>query len=357
MARSLRTREELTLLDRRPRRAQADQRPQRPRGGRPGPAHARGRAAGVDPGDRRRLPARRRRVRASSFRAPSAEDAIKVAERAQETLAEIGRGQYSFSGGIARVTPRSRRRRTSTARPTSPPTVRRRPAARARCSPSSRSGRRGACPRNRARRGADSGEPAVLEVEPVVGVLDQERVVGRADDRGAGLPREVEQEPATRRARSPGRVAPSARRRGGAPAGLRPRARRPHARCWPLERSDTRRPAPPRDRRPPATRPPAPGPRPPSTPRSERPSSTFSVGGEEGDEPRLLADERDVLRPEARPRVAVERRHRLPRTCTSPRRRDRSRPARRWRSVVFPEPDGPVTAVRRPAGEDGVERD
>ena len=35
----------------------------------------------------------------------SAEDAVRVAERAQETLAEIGQGQYSFSGGIARVTP------------------------------------------------------------------------------------------------------------------------------------------------------------------------------------------------------------------------------------------------------------
>jgi diguanylate cyclase (GGDEF)-like protein len=34
----------------------------------------------------------------------SAEDAVKVAERAQETLAQIGQGQYSFSGGIARVT-------------------------------------------------------------------------------------------------------------------------------------------------------------------------------------------------------------------------------------------------------------
>jgi diguanylate cyclase (GGDEF)-like protein len=37
----------------------------------------------------------------------SAEDAVKVAERAQETLAEVAHGQYSFSGGIARVTPRS----------------------------------------------------------------------------------------------------------------------------------------------------------------------------------------------------------------------------------------------------------
>lgn len=35
----------------------------------------------------------------------TAEDAVGVAERAQEMLAEIGRGQYSFSGGIARVTP------------------------------------------------------------------------------------------------------------------------------------------------------------------------------------------------------------------------------------------------------------
>jgi diguanylate cyclase (GGDEF)-like protein len=35
----------------------------------------------------------------------TAEDAVTVAERAQEMLAEIGRGQYSFSGGIARVTP------------------------------------------------------------------------------------------------------------------------------------------------------------------------------------------------------------------------------------------------------------
>jgi diguanylate cyclase (GGDEF)-like protein len=35
----------------------------------------------------------------------SAEDAVKVAERAQETLAQIGQGQYSFSGGIGRVTP------------------------------------------------------------------------------------------------------------------------------------------------------------------------------------------------------------------------------------------------------------
>jgi diguanylate cyclase (GGDEF)-like protein len=33
------------------------------------------------------------------------EDAVKVAERAQDSLAESGRGQYSFSGGIARVTP------------------------------------------------------------------------------------------------------------------------------------------------------------------------------------------------------------------------------------------------------------
>jgi diguanylate cyclase (GGDEF)-like protein len=32
-------------------------------------------------------------------------DAVKVAERAQDTLIAIGRGQYSFSGGIARVTP------------------------------------------------------------------------------------------------------------------------------------------------------------------------------------------------------------------------------------------------------------
>jgi PleD family two-component response regulator len=30
---------------------------------------------------------------------------VKVADRAQETLAEIGRGRYSFSGGIAGVTP------------------------------------------------------------------------------------------------------------------------------------------------------------------------------------------------------------------------------------------------------------
>ena len=35
----------------------------------------------------------------------TAEDAVNVADRAQEMLAEIGRGQYSFSGGIARVTP------------------------------------------------------------------------------------------------------------------------------------------------------------------------------------------------------------------------------------------------------------
>jgi diguanylate cyclase (GGDEF)-like protein len=35
----------------------------------------------------------------------TAEDAVHVAERAQEMLADIGRGQYSFSGGIARVTP------------------------------------------------------------------------------------------------------------------------------------------------------------------------------------------------------------------------------------------------------------
>jgi diguanylate cyclase (GGDEF)-like protein len=35
----------------------------------------------------------------------SAEDAVKVAERAQEMLAEGGHGQFSFSGGIARVTP------------------------------------------------------------------------------------------------------------------------------------------------------------------------------------------------------------------------------------------------------------
>ncbi len=35
----------------------------------------------------------------------SADDAVRVAERAQETLSEIGHGQFSFSGGIARVTP------------------------------------------------------------------------------------------------------------------------------------------------------------------------------------------------------------------------------------------------------------
>ena len=33
------------------------------------------------------------------------EDAVKVAERAQRALVRIGRGQYSFSGGIAQVTP------------------------------------------------------------------------------------------------------------------------------------------------------------------------------------------------------------------------------------------------------------
>lgn len=32
------------------------------------------------------------------------EDAVRVAERAQDALAELGRGHYSFSGGIARVT-------------------------------------------------------------------------------------------------------------------------------------------------------------------------------------------------------------------------------------------------------------
>jgi diguanylate cyclase (GGDEF)-like protein len=35
----------------------------------------------------------------------TAEDAVNVAERAQQMLGEIGRGHYSFSGGIARVTP------------------------------------------------------------------------------------------------------------------------------------------------------------------------------------------------------------------------------------------------------------
>lgn len=35
----------------------------------------------------------------------TAEDAVKVADRAQETLARIGRGQFSFSGGIARISP------------------------------------------------------------------------------------------------------------------------------------------------------------------------------------------------------------------------------------------------------------
>ena len=35
----------------------------------------------------------------------TAEDAVGVAERAQAMLAESGRGQYSFSGGIARVSP------------------------------------------------------------------------------------------------------------------------------------------------------------------------------------------------------------------------------------------------------------
>jgi diguanylate cyclase (GGDEF)-like protein len=33
------------------------------------------------------------------------EDGIKVAERAQDTLVRLGRGRYSFSGGVARVTP------------------------------------------------------------------------------------------------------------------------------------------------------------------------------------------------------------------------------------------------------------
>jgi diguanylate cyclase (GGDEF)-like protein len=33
------------------------------------------------------------------------EDAIKVAERAQDTLVRLSRGRYSFSGGVARVTP------------------------------------------------------------------------------------------------------------------------------------------------------------------------------------------------------------------------------------------------------------
>jgi diguanylate cyclase (GGDEF)-like protein len=32
-------------------------------------------------------------------------DGIKVAERAQDTLVRLGRGRYSFSGGVARVTP------------------------------------------------------------------------------------------------------------------------------------------------------------------------------------------------------------------------------------------------------------
>jgi diguanylate cyclase (GGDEF)-like protein len=37
----------------------------------------------------------------------TAEDAVKVAERAQEALAQVAHGQYSFSGGIARTTPSS----------------------------------------------------------------------------------------------------------------------------------------------------------------------------------------------------------------------------------------------------------
>ena len=98
VARSLRTQEDLDAPDRRPRRAQADQRRQRPRRRRSGAADARGRAAGDDPRDGRRLPARRRRVRASSFPARRADDAIEVAERAQETLAEIGRGPVQLLG-------------------------------------------------------------------------------------------------------------------------------------------------------------------------------------------------------------------------------------------------------------------
>ena len=99
----------------------AHQRRQRPRGRRPGAATLADALRAVDPCTdvACRLGGA---SSASSCQAP-APGRRKVAERAQETLAEIGHGQC-FSGGIARVTPASPRRRPCTARPTSPRTAR-----------------------------------------------------------------------------------------------------------------------------------------------------------------------------------------------------------------------------------------
>ena len=125
----------------------------------------------------------------------SAEDAVKVAERAQETLAQIGHGQFSFSGGIARVTPLAvlGGERLPLGRPRRLPGEGGR-AALARCSRSRRERPR---PVSRSRPARPSRGGA-LEVEKVVGVVDQQRVVGGADDGGAGLPREAEEQPGDR---------------------------------------------------------------------------------------------------------------------------------------------------------------
>ena len=62
----------------------------------------------------------------------TAEAAELVAERAQQRLRELGKGQFSFSGGVACPATIWPRPTSSTARPISPRTARRPPAARAR---------------------------------------------------------------------------------------------------------------------------------------------------------------------------------------------------------------------------------
>ncbi len=169
----------------------------------------------------------------------------------------------------------------------------------------------------------------------------------RADDRGAGLPREVGGGAARPRgafAWSSRAVGSSASRSAGRAATARATATRSR---WPLERSETRRPAAPA--RPTAASDSAarPAASSASTRRSERPSSTFSAAVRKGTSPASWLTSPTLSAGSGPARRGRGPRPPCPRTTTSP-SVGRSSPASRRRSVVLPEPDGPVTAVSLP---------
>ena len=187
--------------------------------------------------------------------------------------------------------------------------------------------------------------------QPGVGLLDHDRVVRRADDRGPRLACQRREQRRQAAAHSPGRGGRSARRRAAAPAAPPARGRpRPEPALRPraARRAGALRSARPTEAISVSSL--ALG----VSPRISSTSSTFSRALRNGTRPLCWPHERDLRRRSSARPARSSACTTAPQTRISP-ASGRSSPASRWSSVVLPEPEGPVTAVTRAASNDRLE--